>query len=70
MEPSNEKDPAGHLHLTPQPRSVLFAQTPDPGMIIGVVCDAEPSSLALLAAGVSGMAARQARRNLANKPLP
>jgi hypothetical protein len=44
-------------------QQVLFAQTTNPGITIGVVCQAEPSSLALLAAGVSGMAARQARRN-------
>lgn len=46
----------------PDLQSCLFAHTPDPGMTIGVVTSAEPSSLALLAAGVAGMAARRARR--------
>lgn len=40
----------------------LFAETTDAGVTIGVVSAAEPSSLALLAAGVAGMAARRARR--------
>ena len=44
-------------------QQVIFAQTTNPGITIGVVCQAEPSSLSLLAAGVSGMAARQAHRN-------
>jgi hypothetical protein len=46
----------------PRLQTVLFAQTPDAGMTVGVVTDAEPSSLSLLAAGVAGMAARRARR--------
>lgn len=41
---------------------VLFAESA-PGTTFGVVSDAEPSSLALLAAGVAGMAARRARRS-------
>ena len=45
--------------LVGRPQQVLFAQTP-PGMTIGAVSDAAPSSLALLAAGVAGMAARRA----------
>lgn len=44
------------------PQHVLLAKTGDPGMIIGVVTNSEPSSLALLAAGVAGMAARRSRR--------
>lgn len=44
-------------------QQVLYAKTSDPGVTIGVVCGAEPSSLALLAAGVTGMAARLARRD-------
>jgi MYXO-CTERM domain-containing protein len=43
-------------------RQVLFARTSDSRITIGVVSDSPPSSLALLAAGVAGMAARQARR--------
>jgi hypothetical protein len=48
-------------------RHVLYAVTPKPDMTIGVVCDAEPSSLALLAAGAAGMAARRARRERPQK---
>ncbi len=40
----------------------LYAQTP-PGITIGVVYDAPASSLALLAAGVSGRKARRLQRN-------
>lgn len=40
----------------------LFAVTPNPGVIVGVVSGTESSSLALLAAGVAGMAARRALR--------
>ena len=40
---------------------VLYAESP-PGITYGVVSDSEPSSLALLAAGVAGIAARRARR--------
>ncbi len=42
----------------PDLQSCLFAHTPDTGLTIGVVSSAEPSSLALLAAGVAGMAER------------
>lgn len=44
------------------PQTCLFAQMPTPGKTVGVVSAAQPSSLALLAAGVAGMAARRARR--------
>ena len=30
---------------------VLYAETPNSNMVIGIVCDSEPSSLTLLAAG-------------------
>jgi len=43
-------------------QQVLFAKSP-PGTTFGVVCESEPSSLALLAAGVAGMAARRNRRS-------
>jgi hypothetical protein len=62
MEMSNEKEAVQNPRLTARPQHVLFAQTPNPGITIGVVSDSEPSSLALLAAGVAGMAARRARR--------
>lgn len=54
--------------VVPRPQQVLFAESP-PGTIFGVVSDSEPSSLALLAAGVAGMAARRARRSERMKSL-
>ena len=57
---SSEKIEGSARGIT-RPHQVLFAQTP-PGLTIGAVSDAEPSSLALLAAGVAGLAARRARR--------
>jgi PEP-CTERM motif-containing protein len=60
-ETSGKKDAIQKVGPSPEPRSILFAQTPNAGMTIGVVSDSEPSSLALLAAGVAGMAARRAR---------
>jgi hypothetical protein len=48
--------------LVSRPQQVLFAESA-PGTTFGVVSGAEPSSLALLAAGVAGMAARRARRS-------
>jgi hypothetical protein len=64
---SSEKDAIQNARLMPEPRSVLFAQTPNAGITIGVVSDSEPSSLTLLAAGVAGMAARRARRERTKK---
>lgn len=61
METSGEKTPVPNERRVTGPHQVLFAETPA-GTTIGVVSDAEPSSLALLAAGVAGMAARRARR--------
>lgn len=61
-ETSNEKEAATNADLVAGPQHVLFAKTPVQGMSIGVVTNSEPSSLALLAAGVAGMAARRARR--------
>ena len=58
---SNEEKVARTVRSVARPQEVLFAQTP-PGVTIGVVTESEPSSLALLAAGVAGMAARRARR--------
>jgi hypothetical protein len=62
MDMSGEEEVVQNARLVAGPQQVLFAQTP-PGITIGVVSDAEPSSLALLAAGVAGMAARRARRS-------
>lgn len=61
MEASSEKGDVPNAQLVAGPQHVLFAESP-PGVTYGVVSDAEPSSLALLAAGVAGMAARRARR--------
>jgi MYXO-CTERM domain-containing protein len=55
-EKAAQKGPSGA-----GPQRVLFASS-SPGVTYGVVCDSEPSSLTLLAAGVAGMAARRARR--------
>jgi len=67
VESEDKIDPAWRLAARPQ--QVLFAQTP-PGITIGAVTDAEPSSLALLAAGVAGIAARRARRAERTAPPP
>lgn len=61
-EMSNEKEAVINPNLIAGPQHVLFAKTPVQGMTIGVVTNSEPSSLALLAAGVAGMAARRVRR--------
>ena len=58
---SNEEEAAHDARLAAEPQRVLFAKSA-PGVTYGVVTDSEPSSLALLAAGVAGMAARRARR--------
>ena len=62
METSSEKATVPNTQLVARPQHVLFAESP-PGITFGVVSDSEPSSLALLAAGVAGMAARRARRS-------
>ena len=62
METKTNENTAPNAPLMPEVRDVVFAQTFDPNMIVGVISNSEPSSLALLAAGVAGMAARQARR--------
>ena len=62
MEMSNAKAAVQDVRPMLEGRSVLFARPPEAGMTIGVVCDSEPSSLALLAAGVAGMAGRRALR--------
>ena len=59
---SSEKEVVPNARLVARPQHVLFAESP-PGVTLGVVSDSEPSSLALLAAGVAGMAARRARRS-------
>ncbi len=59
---SGEKEVVPNVGLVAGSRYVLYAEAP-PGITLGAVSDAEPSSLALLAAGVAGMAARRARRS-------
>lgn len=66
METGKEKDAAQNARSPATPQHVLYAQTPK-GITIGVVCDSEPSSLTLLAAGVAGVAARRARRERTKK---
>ena len=69
IEGSNEEE-----KVVPNPRGVarpqhvLYVKSP-PGTTFGIVSDSEPSSLALLAAGVAGMAARRARRSERMKSL-
>ena len=58
---SSAREAIHDARLLAEPQRVLFAESP-PGVTFGVVTDSEPSSLALLAAGVAGMAARRARR--------
>jgi hypothetical protein len=58
---SHERERDGKARVVALAQHVLFAETP-PGITIGAVSDSEPSSLALLAAGVAGMAVRRARR--------
>jgi hypothetical protein len=62
IEASNEKEAVQNPRRVARPQHVLFAKSP-PGTAFGVVSDSEPSSLALLAAGVAGMAPRRARRS-------
>ncbi len=61
MEASGGKEIVQNSQSVAGAEHVLFAKSA-PGTTFGVVVDAEPSSLALLAAGVAGMAARRARR--------
>jgi len=68
IEPSNEKDVVPNPGTVGRPQHVMFAKSA-PGTTFGVVSDSEPSSLALLAAGVAGMAARKARRREQMKSL-
>ena len=65
-EMSNEKEAAKNVPGMAAAQHVLFAKTPK-GITVGVVSDAEPSSLTLLAAGVAGMAERRARRERTKK---
>lgn len=68
IEARNEKDDAQFLRSVARPQLVLYAKSP-PDNTYGLVMDSEPSSLALLAAGVAGMAARRARRSDRMKSL-
>jgi hypothetical protein len=70
MEMSTDKDAGEKASLAGEPKTVLFANAHADSMTIGVVCEAEPSSLALLAAGVAGLAARRARRERKPERLP
>jgi len=66
-EGGGEKEVIQNARMGSRPQQILFAESA-PGTTFGVVSDAEPSSLALLAAGVAGMAARHARRTERMKP--
>jgi hypothetical protein len=68
IEESNETDAVTNSGRVAWSQHVLFAKSA-PGTTFGVVSDSEPSSLALLAAGVAGMAARRARRRERMKSL-
>jgi MYXO-CTERM domain-containing protein len=67
-EGSNEEKVVPNPWGAARPRHVLFTKSPL-GTAFGVVSDSEPSSLALLAAGVAGIAARRARRSERMKSL-
>jgi hypothetical protein len=66
-EAANETELGQNRESFPR-RHILFAESA-PGTTFGLVCDSEPSSLALLAAGVAGLAARNARRSERIKSL-
>jgi hypothetical protein len=68
IEGSNEENVVPNPWGAARPQHVLYAKSP-PGTTFGIVSDSEPSSLALLAAGVAGMAARRARRSARKKSL-
>jgi hypothetical protein len=68
IEGSNEEKVMQNPWGVARPQHVLYASSP-PGTSFGIVSDSEPSSLALLAAGVAGMAARRARRSERMKSL-
>ncbi|MGH7955364.1 MAG: PEP-CTERM sorting domain-containing protein [Gloeomargaritales cyanobacterium] len=65
-EGENKKNEIQGAPLTPDSQVCLYAQTPK-GITIGVASASEPSSLALLATGVTGIAARRARLERAKK---
>lgn len=67
-ERKNENEAIKNARLRAGPQQVVFAQGTGDGRIIGVVTDAQPSSLTLLAAGVEGMAVRRALRARRNPP--
>ena len=67
-EAGSKKAIAQHSKDVARPQLVLYAKSA-PGATLGIVSDSEPSSLALLAAGVAGMAARRARRSERMKSL-
>jgi len=68
IEASNQKEILQDPGSVARPQHLLYAKSP-PGTTFGIVIDSEPSSLALLAAGVAGMAARRARRGERMKSL-
>jgi hypothetical protein len=63
MEPNSKPNTVRQARSADGLQQILFAQTGDPSITIGVVSNAAPSSLALLAAGVAGLEARRARRS-------
>jgi hypothetical protein len=65
METNKEKKSDNNVQMMAGLKNVVYAQAPDKGIIIGVVTNSKPSSLALLAAGVAGTAERRARREQA-----
>ncbi|HTV39999.1 MAG TPA: hypothetical protein VMF08_05455 [Candidatus Sulfotelmatobacter sp.] len=65
MESNNKKHVLKNVRMTAGPQNVVFAQSPDARIVVGVVTNSQPSSLTLLSAGAAGMAARRARRERA-----
>ena len=68
IEESRPKEIVQSPRGVARPEHVLYAKS-HPGTTFGVLIEAEPSSLALLAAGVAGIEARRARRSARMKSL-
>ena len=65
MEKDNKKEGVKNVRMTAGSQNVVFAQSPDASITVGVITNSEPSSLALLSAGAAGLAERRARRERA-----
>jgi hypothetical protein len=63
-EAESKRDAPPLASSSPAESHVLFADTHDSGKVVGVVSSSEPSTLALLAAGVAGMAERRRRHQV------